>query len=200
MWSQRSIYNIIFMPSNCYISTCSCCKQRTTFIFNCNTPRQPPPCPPFFLSGKDQFKSVMVQGILQRSCNFMITTESFQDCVLKNNCYWLSGIQNLQGQQPRKCLQEGEAALSQSSTRMKVKQTIFLPLHSSHVPFVNLFICSSLFVFPSLWPLGNLTLDENVSVQWHLRPIPTALRGPNYSQVKGQFVCFWFACLAEGGS
>lgn len=97
-WSQRSIYNIIFMPSNCYISTCSSCKQRTTFIFNCNTPRQPPPRPPFFLSGKDPFKSVMVQDILQRSCNFMITTESYQDCVLKNNSYWLSGIQNLQGQ------------------------------------------------------------------------------------------------------
>lgn len=71
---------------------------------------------------------------------------------------------------------------------MKVKQTIFLPLHSSHVPFVTLFICSSLFVFPSLWPLGNLTLDENVSVQWHLRPIPTALRGQ-------RSVCVFLVCV-----
>lgn len=41
-WSRWSIYNIIFMLLYCYISTCSCCKQRTT-----------PPHPPFFLSGQD---------------------------------------------------------------------------------------------------------------------------------------------------
>lgn len=50
-------------------------------------------------------------------------------------------------------------AFSQSSSpRLKVSQTV-TPSSSSALLLV-------------LWPPGNLAADENVSVQWHLRPIP----------------------------
>lgn len=53
----------------------------------------------------------------------------------------------------------GTDAFSQSSSpRLKVTQTV-APSSST-----------ALLLVP--WPPGNLAADENVSVQWHLQPIP----------------------------